>query len=142
MLINLRDYYPFYHQDVFVDVDERIIEQFKAWERVENRRRRTMMRHNAYYTLDYDDCAVHLVSCATEEALERKLSNEELYTAMAKLPENQARRIYALYFLGMSVTEIARAENVSKPAITSSIQRGMKALLREINKLSEEGVNN
>lgn len=40
--------------------------------------------------------------------------------------------IYAYYILGISRAEIAKAEGVSKVAVTYSIQRGMRVLSRKI----------
>lgn len=49
-----------------------------------------------------------------EEIYERKLSRQELYAAINCLPEKQAYRIYAHYFLGIRKTEIARIEGANK----------------------------
>lgn len=69
-----------------------------------------------------------------EEIYERKLTREQLHAAISILPDKQAKRIYARYILGMSNVEIAKAEGVSKAAITYSIQRGMRELARRIKK--------
>ena len=37
---------------------------------------------------------------------------DRLYAAVMALPEKQAKRIYARYYLGMRVSEIAVAEDV------------------------------
>ena len=44
--------------------------------------------------------------------LEEKQLREQIYSAVMALPEKQAKRIYARYYLGMSVNEIAGAEGV------------------------------
>ena len=59
---------------------------------------------------------------------------EQLHAAISMLSDKQAKRIYARYILGMSNVEIAKAEGVSKAAITYSIQRGMRELARRIKK--------
>lgn len=41
--INLRDHYPFYQQDIYVDVSEAVVTQLQQWEREErayNQKRR------------------------------------------------------------------------------------------------------
>lgn len=57
--------------------------------------------YKAYYSLDTGDgiekYAV-FVSKSPQEIYERKLSNEELYAAINKLPNKQVKRIYAQYF--------------------------------------------
>ena len=44
------------------------------------------------------------------------------------LPEKQAKRIYARYYLGMRVSEIAAAEGVDPSCVRESIRRGLKQL--------------
>lgn len=48
--------------------------------------------------------------------------------AINSMPEKQAKRIYAHFFLGMSKAEIARIEGVSKSAVTHSIEQGLKSI--------------
>lgn len=62
------------------------------------------------------------------------MTREQLHAAISTLPDKQAKRIYARYILGMSNAEIAKAEGVSKAAITYSIQRGMRELARRVKK--------
>ena len=45
-----------------------------------------------------------------------------------KLPEKQAKRIYARYYLGMAVNEIAEVEGVDPSRVRDSIRRGLKQL--------------
>ena len=130
-IINLRDYYPFYQSDFFVEVPDEIVElftQFKRKEHADFERRRV---HKAYYSLDAGDNIekdVVLLVLSPEEIYERKLNRQELYAAINSLPEKQAKRIYAHYFLGMSKAEIARIEGVSKPAVAHSIEQGLKSI--------------
>jgi RNA polymerase sigma-70 factor (ECF subfamily) len=63
-----------------------------------------------------------------EEIYERKMSKQELYAAINSMPEKQAKRIYAHFFLDMSKAEIARIEGVSKSAVTHSIEQGLKSI--------------
>lgn len=58
------------------------------------------------------------------EIYERKVTMEQLHAAMASLPDKQAKRIYAHYFLGLTVTAIAKSEGVSAASVSESIQRG------------------
>lgn len=91
----------------------------------------------SYYTLDCSDEIEHSVVfrvLSPEEIYERKLTREQLHAAISMLPDKQAKRIYARYILGMSNVEIAKAEGVSKAAITYSIQRGMRELARRVKK--------
>lgn len=65
-----------------------------------------------------------------EMFLEEKQLREQLYTAVMALPEKQAKRIYARYYLGMRVGEIAAAEGVDPSRVRDSIRRGLKQLTK------------
>ena len=51
-IINLRDYYPFYTSDCFMEVSEEVAEIFKEFDRKEAAYRLRTYRHKAYYSLD------------------------------------------------------------------------------------------
>ena len=53
---------------------------------------------------------------------------EQVYAAVVKLPEKQAKRIYARYYLEMTVNEIAEVEGVDPSRVRDSIRRGLKQL--------------
>ena len=55
---------------------------------------------------------------------------------MMKLPEKQAKRIYARYYLGMTVNEIAEVEGVDPSRVRDSIRRGLKQLGKYFDKVS------
>lgn len=46
--------------------------------------------------------------------------------AIASLPDKQAKRIYAHFILGMSKTDIARAEKVHEKVVRVAIERGLR----------------
>ena len=74
-----------------------------------------MYRYKAHYSLDCDngiENAVLLKPQTPEMVLEEKQFQEQVYAAVMKLPEKQAKRIYARYYLGMTVNEIAEVEGV------------------------------
>ena len=75
-----------------------------------------------------------LLVLSPEEIYQRKLSNQELYAAINSLPEKQAKRIYAHFFLNMSKTQIARIEGVRESAIRDSINRGLNNIENFIKK--------
>ena len=49
-----------------------------------------------------------------EEILEQKQLREEVYAALMQLTAIQARRIYARFYLDMTVAEIARIEGADR----------------------------
>ena len=63
-----------------------------------------------------------------EEILEDKQLRDQLYAAVMELPDKQAKWIYARFYLGMTVKEIAQAEDVDLSWVYKSIKRGLKCL--------------
>ena len=73
------------------------------------------------------------IACGTAAQgvlLEEKQFQEQVYAAVMKLPEKQAKRIYARYYLGMTVNEIAEVEGVDPSRVRDSIRRGLKQLAK------------
>ena len=127
--INLRDYYPYYAHDSFVDLPDEIIAVIKPYRAEEQALRRRMYR-NKVYSLDMDGMENHVMFTALSpcELYERKLTYQELYSAIASLPDKQAKRVHAHYFLKMSMSAIARSEGVSRMAVSASIERGLRQI--------------
>ena len=130
-IINLRDYYPFYTSDCFMEVSEEVAEMFKEFDRKEAAYRLRTYRHKAYYSHDRDDGLEHealLVALSPHELYERKVTMQELHAAIASLPDKQAKRIYAHFILGMTKQDIARAEGVHEKVVRVAIERGLRHL--------------
>ena len=132
--VNLRDLYPdVYKNDHFVEVTEDVLETIQSAERAEAAYDRRMYRYKAHYSLDCDngiENAVLLKPQTPEMVLEEKQFQEQVYAAVMKLPEKQAKRIYARYYLGMTVNEIAEVEGVDPSRVRDSIRRGLKQLAK------------
>ena len=132
--INLRELYPnVYTTDFFVDVTEEVMETIRAAERAEAAYDRRMYRYKAYYSLDCDngiENAILMKPQTPEMLLEEKQFQEQVYATVMKLPEKQAKRIYARYYLGMTVNEIAEVEGVDQSRVRDSIRRGLKQLVK------------
>lgn len=130
--VNLRDLYPdFYKDDLFVEVTDEVLEVFQASKRAEAAYNRKLYRYRAQYSLDCSngiENAVLLKSATPDVLLEEKQYRERIYAAVMALPEKQAKRIYARYYLGMKVKEIAAAEGVDPSRVRDSIRRGLKKL--------------
>ena len=124
--INLRELYPdVYTTDFFVDVTEKVMETIRAAERAEAAYERKMYRYKAQYSLDCEngiENAVLLKPQTPEMLLEEKQLQEQVYAAVMRLPEKQAKRIYARYYLGMKVNEIAEVEGVDPSRVRDSIR--------------------
>ena len=132
--INLRELYPdVYITDFFVDVTEEVMETIRVAERAEAAYDRRMYRYKAHYSLDCDngiENAILMKPQTPEMLLEEKQFQEQVYAAVMKLPEKQAKRIYARCYLGMTVNEIAEVEGVDPSRVRDSIRRGLKQLVK------------
>jgi len=130
-IINLRDYYPFYQLDQYVEVPDEIVVQMQQWKRDEKAYLRKRNRYQAYFSLDKNgglERDILFVSITPDEHYERRLTHKQLYRALSSLPDKQAKRITVHYVLGISHADIARAEGVSRNAVLTSIRRGLKKL--------------
>ena len=103
--INLREHYPnFYKNDCIIEVPDEVAAIMLEYDRKEAAYRRRTYYHNAHYSLDrgdgieYDALFVAMTPC---EIYERKVTMEQLHAAIASLPDKQAKRINARYFLGL-----------------------------------------
>lgn len=135
--MNLKDYYPCYTQNTFVEVPDELLAVFEEYAKAEAAYERKTYDYKAHYSLDRDDGIEHdilFVSLSPDEIYERKLTSKQLHTAIASLPDKQAKRIYAHYFMGMSKTAIARAEGVSEGTIRESIARGLQSIEKYLKK--------
>ena len=74
--------------------------------------------------------AVLLKPQTPEMVLEENSFRSRVYAAVMKLPEKQAKRIYARYYLGMTVNEITEVEGVDSSRVRDSIRRGLKLLVK------------
>ena len=132
--INLRDLYPdVYKTDVFVDVAEEVLTAIRDQQQDDAAYERRKFRHKAYYSLNRGDGIENAAlnqPPTPEEILEQKQLKEEVYAALMELPAIQARRIYARFYLGMRVSEIARIEGADRRRVWESIRRGLKKLAR------------
>ena len=129
--INLREYYPLYTQDTIIEVPDEVADLLREYKLAEAAYFLRTYRHKAYFSLDYDVNVERDVLNAQPsilEILEQRYMTELLYKGLASLSEKQRQRIYAHYFLGMSKTEIARAERSSVNSVKDSIRRGLRSL--------------
>lgn len=129
--INLKDYYDHISTDTFIDIPDEVFNIFEEHRKAEQAYQSRIRYHKAYYSLDRGDGIEHsalFVSLSPDGIYERKLTTEQLHTAIATLPDKQAKRIYAHYFLGMSKTAIAKAEGTSASSVKDAIRRGLCSL--------------
>lgn len=129
--INLREFYPWYIEDQFIEVSDAVAEELRAGRRAEAAHQRQLVRNKAQYSLDCDD-GIEYSACVheptPEELLERMELFYRLWNALNSLPETQGRRVDAHIILGMSYREIARAEGVDWSSVKESVRGGLAAM--------------
>ena len=137
--INLREQYPeIYKTDCIITVPDEVAELMREYDRKEAAYRRRTYYHHAQYSLDRGDGIEYeavFLSVSPEEIYERKVTMAQLHAAIATLPDKQAKRLNAYYFMGMSKAEIARAEGVSRSQVTRSIELALASLEKFLKKL-------
>ena len=139
--INLKQYYPFCKEDIFLEVSDEIVEAFLLDKRAEAARDRKMFRYKAFYSLDCNDgienAAIGWAQPSPEDYLIEKEELAEyeeliqrLYEAISFLPPMQARRVHARYMLGMKVKDIAAMEGITPSQAGKSIHAALRRLRR------------
>ena len=136
--INLKDYYPHYVEDFYIEVPDELAELLRFYNSKEATYERKLRYHHACVSLDQHqgfEQDIIYVSLSPEEIYERKVTREQLRAAMETLTDKQAKRIYAHFFLGLSKSEIARTEGIGREAICESINQGLGKVERFLKKL-------
>ena len=130
--VNLRELYPdYYSEDIFTEMSEEVMEEIIESRRLEASAQRKKYRHKAQYSLNYGNEAGYVdtsIALTPETVLENTQLRDELYKSVMELPRKQSQRIYAKFYLGLSVDQIAQCEGVSKSRISESIRRGLEHL--------------
>lgn len=127
--INLRDYYPYYTQDMIVEVPDEVALLLREYMLLEEAYRIRTYRYKAFYSLDRDEGIEREIlqkPLNPAEIWEQRQMTELIYKGLSKLPVKQRQRIYAHFFLGMSKADIAKAEGTHKSRITRSIEAGLR----------------
>lgn len=115
--INLRDYYPYYTQDMIVEVPDEVALLLREYMLLEEAYRIRTYRYKAFYSLDRDEGIEREIlqkPLNPAEIWEQRQMTELIYKGLSKLPVKQRQRIYAHFFLGMSKADIAKAEEHTK----------------------------
>lgn len=122
--INLREFYPWYMEDVMVEVTEEVAEELLAGQRYIKASRRRIYRNKAHYSLDTED-GIEYSACfsnpSPQELIERMERFEHICHALNSLPDAQGQRVFEHYLLNRSVKAIAAAEGVTERAINAAM---------------------
>ena len=129
--INLKDFYPWYANNEYIEVSDEVAEELIASKRHEAAHAERVRYNKAYYSLDCDD-GIEYSACLHEpspqELMDRKELFFRLWNALNSLPEIQGRRIDAHIILGISIKEIAEADGVHEESVRQSIKRGLERM--------------
>ena len=90
--------------------------------------RRLVKRRHSKYSIDDGEFEVHHPELATEVNVLEQTEKEELHNCLEQLNEVHRSRVIKYFFYGMSLTEIANEEDVSRQAVAQSIQVAIKHL--------------
>lgn len=129
--INLRDFYPWCNEDIFVEITEEMLEAMKAADRQQEAYRRRTYRYKAQFSLDCNDGIENAVlhhSPSPEEIYMSEEATRKLFAAIGKLTKIQQQRIIAYYFEGMNFRQIAEAEGVNPGSVSQSVKAALKKL--------------
>lgn len=131
MLLNLKKLYVFYAEDCLVDVPQEVADVLLEDSRVEKNYRRRLRWNKATFSLDTDEgleASAFVEQPSVEDMVAHREQMQQLYAAIGTLSQKQANRVYAYFFLDMSMTEIAQAEGVAQSSVSESIQGALKIL--------------
>ncbi|MFT8889906.1 MAG: sigma factor-like helix-turn-helix DNA-binding protein [Ethanoligenens sp.] len=136
--LNLRKYYPsLYPSDCFVELPDEVAEILIASKQNETAYQRRKYYNHAQYSLDRDDgIEQHILyhEPSAEDVFGHIEDLKQLLDAVSALPDIQAKRIYAHYFLGMSRADIAKSDHVTERAVNLSIRNGLQTILKILKK--------
>ncbi|MGM9606341.1 MAG: RNA polymerase sigma factor [Oscillospiraceae bacterium] len=135
--INLRDFYPWYINDEYIEVSDEVAAELRANRLYEAAHQRRVTRNRAQYSLDCDD-GIEYSACLSDPTPQALLERMErfcvLWNALNTLPEIQGRRVEAHIILGKSYREMALEENVDKSAVRKSVQAGLQSMKKYLRK--------
>ena len=136
--INLRDYYPFYTEDAYIEVSDEIARQLNRFVLDDEAERIRILRAKAYYSLDCGDgieAEAVVQPEQPDEAYERAELARILDETLASLSETQRRRVCDNILDGVSQSAIAKREGVKKSSVAESVSRGLANLKKNLKKL-------
>ena len=135
--INLRELYPWYTEDTFIEVSDEVAAFLEEDKRLQINYAQYIRDNKAFDSRDAGDGIEADALNRPEqpdEALERMELERTMREALAQLTETQRRRLLASVLDKMTAVEISAAESVSKASVGESINRAivrLEKILRE-----------
>ena len=135
--INLRELYPWYTEDAFIEVSDEVAAFLEEDKRLQINYAQYIRDNKAFYSLDAGDGieaeALNLPE-QPDEVLECMELERLLQEALAQITPAQRRRVLAHFVEGRSQLEIAASEGVVKSTVSEAISRGRKKLRNFLKK--------
>ena len=135
--INLKDYYPWYLTNEYIEVPDEVAAELRAGKLAEAAHAERVRYNKAYYSLDCDDGIEYPPVCMSRprrSCWSVWIVSATSGTPSTPLPEIQGRRVDAHLILGKSYREIARDEGVDKSAVRNSVLCGIEAMKKYLRK--------
>ena len=133
--INLRELYPWYTEDAFIEVSDEVAAFLEEDRRLQINYAQYIRDNKAFYSLDAGDGieaeALNLPE-QPDAALERMELERTMREALAQLTPTQKRRLLAHVIDGTSQSQIAAKENTTQPAVYKSIRKGISFLKKTL----------
>ena len=133
--INLKDHYPWYTEDTFMEVPDEIAAFLEEDKRLQINYAQYIRDNRAFYSLDAGDGIEADALVKPEQpdaALERMELERTMREALAQLTPTQKRRLLAHVIDGTSQSQIAAKENTTQPAVYKSIRKGISFLKKTL----------
>ena len=136
--INLKDFYPWYTHDEYIEVSEEVADELRASRLHEAAYQRRIVRNKAQYSLDCED-GIEYSACVSEPTPQELLERMELFyhlcVALNSLPETQGRRVDTCVILGKSYREVAEAEGINESSVRESVKLGLENMKKYLKKV-------
>ena len=136
--INLKDHYPWYTEDTFMEVPEEVAAFLDEDRRLQINYAQYIRDNKAFYSLDVGDGIEADALVKPEQpdaALERMELERTMREALAQLTPTQKRRLLAHVIDGTSQSQIAAKENTTQPAVYKSIRKGISFLKKTLRNI-------
>lgn len=108
--INLRDYYPYYTQDMIVEVPDEVADILREYKLAEAAYFLRTYRHKAYFSLDYDINVEH-------EAMVLVLTPADIFEQ-----KEENARLWVSFFIFYQKTKQSSLHQMGYPFIAGSIR--------------------
>lgn len=134
--INLKDYYPWYGQDEYIEIPEEVALELLADKHYEAAHRKSIKRNKVLSFSEYGEKDAESKNQSAPDPQEITEAIEQirlLLDGLEALSDVQFRRIRAHVILEMTLSETAATEQATVSAVHKSIQRGLEKIRKNFD---------